>query len=64
MEQEAAKEIRRRTNEGEQEGEGKWLSSNLSLIFAEVSLLLICIRWKVFWLLQKHSFKTAYTEVR
>ena len=26
-------------NEDEREGEGKWLSSNLSLLFAEVSLL-------------------------
>ena len=38
-EREAAKQKRRRLNEDEREGEGKWLSSNLSLLFAEVSLL-------------------------
>ena len=37
-EREAAKQKRRRLNEDERE-EGKWLSSNLSLLFAEVSLL-------------------------
>ena len=38
-EREAAKQKRRRLNKDEREGEGKWLSSNLSLLFAEVSLL-------------------------
>ena len=38
-EREAAKPKRRPLNEDEREGEGKRLSSNLSLLFAEVSLL-------------------------
>ena len=38
-EREVAKQKRRRLNEDQREGEGKWLSSNLSLLFAAVSLL-------------------------
>ena len=38
-EREAAKQKRRRLQEDEREGEGQCPSSNLSLLFAEVSLL-------------------------